>query len=379
MSQIRMSLLYVSSFPIFAGQALGGYGTHEQLDIELGLELMAQRNMESDGLPANEFSASVESDLSLRFYDRFSVEAGIVLEPIDSSGFDRNRPFDDHGIFFEQLFAQYQAGPVTVFGGKFNPTFGVAWDQAHGVFGPEPAEDLYQQVERIGFGSSVEFGDDTDGGSSSVCYLVTVQTFFADTTVLSGSIVNNRGVVSEADGGAANTNSLSSFSTTLDGHYMRRGDELFGYSLGFLRKAAGVTETENEVGASAAVFGGFDATGSLRIEPLLEYAYFDGAEGLDQNRHVVTASTAFVAGPWDTGLSYTKVRNRQNAPLTGPSNFQQGQISIGYSFRSGIYVDVGYKYTREKVNQIAKDAHFIATRLQYNFDFGISGKGISRL
>ncbi len=89
--------------------------------------------------------------------------------------------FEDIGVFVETLGLAYQFGAVTLFGGKFNPTFGIAWDVAPGIYGADLADD-YELTERIGGGGAV-----TLGGGDFGRHTLTGQVFFLDTSVLSQS------------------------------------------------------------------------------------------------------------------------------------------------------------------------------------------------
>ena len=82
----------------------------------------------------------------------FSVRSLFVVEPVEDPAGDRF--FGDHGLYAEELYAQYERGPVRVFGGKFDAAFGKAWDEAPGIYGVDFAED-YELVERVGFGAEI--------------------------------------------------------------------------------------------------------------------------------------------------------------------------------------------------------------------------------
>ena len=55
---------------------------------------------------------------------------------------------------------QFDTEHFSLFAGKFNPAFGLGFDLAPGIYGEDHPED-YELTERIGFGGSVTFADET--------------------------------------------------------------------------------------------------------------------------------------------------------------------------------------------------------------------------
>ena len=66
----------------------------------------------------------------------------------------KDRLFKDLAGYAEEIYVQYEGGPVRLFTGKFNPTFGQAWAKAPSVYGTDFAEG-YQLTERIDLGGAV--------------------------------------------------------------------------------------------------------------------------------------------------------------------------------------------------------------------------------
>lgn len=203
---------------------------YPRIDGELSLEIQDDYDAKSDKKDNQVNDLTSSNDLFLAI--RASLQASIVFEDVGNPKPGQNRYFDGMGVFVETLGLAYQIGPLTVFGGKFNPTFGVAWDLAPGIYGADLADD-YELTERIGAGGAVTLGDDEVGR-----HTLTGQVFFLDTSVLSQSWGTERGRTTESDGGVSNTETLQSFSVTLDGDVPQTIDGL-RYQVGFERQQHG--------------------------------------------------------------------------------------------------------------------------------------------
>ena len=80
-----------------------------------------------------------------------------MFEPVQDPDPGDDRFLEDHGLYAEELFVNYETGHFAGYAGKFNPSFGTAWDLAPGIFGTDLAED-YEITERIGLGGALKFG-----------------------------------------------------------------------------------------------------------------------------------------------------------------------------------------------------------------------------
>ena len=315
------------------------------------------------GAEINDLFATIEAALALNINEFISVQSLFVLEPVrDPTPFD-DRFFEDHGGFFEELYLQFAFGNFRVFGGKFDASFGTAWDKAPGIYGVDFAED-YELVERIGGGFAVSgqhaaFGDVT----------VTTNVFFADTSALSESVFTNRGRVRLSDGGASNTESLESVSLTLDGENVP-GFEDLAYHLGYRHQAAGEGDAGNEDGVVAGVQKAFTLHDGNKLETIAEGVFLHQADGGPDDRFYLTAGAAYLFGQWNVSGSYTL---RETDVAAGPDVTDHlAQLSAGYEFANGLTLDAGYRYSREE----DIDTHIVGILLTYEYDVG---KGLSQL
>ncbi|MBZ0215740.1 MAG: hypothetical protein K8F25_04235 [Fimbriimonadaceae bacterium] len=172
----------------------GEMTTYPRIEGALLIEIENDHVFRSDdpGTEINDLFTTIELATGIYASQNFSLQTLIVLEPVlDPRPFE-DRTFGDHGAYFEELHAQYETDRIRIFAGKFDASFGTAWDAAPGVFGTSFAED-YELVERIGGGVAATFETIYLGS-----HILTVNAFFTDTTALSESVFTNTG--DEPDG-----------------------------------------------------------------------------------------------------------------------------------------------------------------------------------
>jgi len=283
--------------------------------------------------------ATVEAGLSLRVARGFTLKSLLVFEPVQDPGPGDDRFFEDHGLYAEELFGEFESGRFAVRAGKFGQKFGIAWDAAPGVWGTDFAED-YELAEQIGVAVDVKFG-----GKESGNHVITAGTFFADTTALSDSIITSRGRTRKSDGGAGNSEDFSSFSIALEGSKIPALPGVM-YHLSYISRDSDAPGETDETGIAAGVSFAFKL-GDVEVKPLVELASLrdlGGAPGVDGT--YLTTSVEFVHGPWSFAVSRTgRSIEESGVPDIDDSLFQ---ASLGYAFQNGINVSVGWRHTEEE-------------------------------
>jgi hypothetical protein len=343
-----------------------------RLEGEIAIEIESDSFIESDD-PDSEFNdtyTTIEPYLALHLLPGFSIETGLVFEPVQDPDPGTSRFFDDQGLYVEQLFAKYEMDAFAVYGGKYNPPFGTAWDLAPGIYGADFAED-YELTEAIGLGGALIFGGEGLGGaalsgSGLGVHRLSLNGFFSDTTPLSESVITERGRARKSDGGVGNTEDLSSATATLDGGEFGFAPWL-NYHLGFERRAAGEGDAHDEDGFVAGLSSSFELMPDLSLEPLVEVAHLRHAEGADQDRTYITLGAALVSGPWNFALSATNRETDTDDPDLTDSSDQLFQASVGYAFDFGLGIDAGYRYAREA----GIDTHGVGVLLSYSIEFAV--------
>jgi hypothetical protein len=306
----------------------------------VSLELQGDATVASDD-PAREGFAvnpTVDADLVLRLSDTVRLRAGLVAETaFDQTSID-DRFFEDVQAGVETLFLAHEPDAFTLYAGKFNPPFGIAWDLAPGLYGTDFAED-YELTERIGFGGSVALG-----GAATGLHVLGASAFFLDTTVLSESLIERRGRARLSDGGASNTGDPASFTVTLDGADLP-GLPGLAYHAAVSRQERGEGDVADELGYGVALYGDVVLGDDLVLEPLVEFVRQENDEAGPDDATYVTGALALNHGPWSLALTGTL---RSIEVADGPdADDHLVQVSIGYWFRKGLVLQAGYKTTRE--------------------------------
>jgi len=326
----------VTSYPHFSG--------------ELSFEVEDDWTVDSDDAAAeiNDIFATVELAAALNFTEAFSLNGTFLFEPVLDPIDDRE--FEDHGFFVEEIYLRYDADVAAVFLGKFNPTFGTAWDITPGIYGADFAED-YELAEKIGGGIEIPFNA---GGSE---HTVTFNAFFADTTFLSESAGENRGRTRKSDGGASNTEDPASFSLTLDGAIP--GTEA-NYHLGGRFQSGGDGDPGDDIGFVAGVNKEWDLGGDTALMALAEFAYIDEQDGGLADAFYSTAGASYTWSQWSASASYS-FREIDD----GLDADHLVQASLGYEFEIGLGVEVGYRFGQEG----EVDSHTLGALLSYGVSF----------
>lgn len=319
-----------------------GQARYPEIAVNVPIEVQNDRNYSSDD-PANEHNqlfTTTEPEITVTVFPGLTLFAHGVLEPVVDPGPGDSRAFEDHGLFVEDLYVDYQ---ISVFGlraGKFTPDFGIAWDAAPGVYGTDFAEGGYEFTERIGFGGRVTLGEKKTG-----THTLSASTFFLDTSALAESTITGRGTIGWGDGGVSNTGDFSSTAFSLSGSDVV-GQKGLHYHAAFIDQAHGVDGTADERGVALAlghkivIFAGFD------VSPLVEYVQFENADGArDRDRDFLTLAARFDWRRWNLSLSYTD-RETRFADGTVADDFLF-QASVGYAFDFGLEIDAGWRIAEE--------------------------------
>lgn len=332
--------------------------SYPRVSGEIAIEIQNDWTYDSDDRDAelNDLFTTTEPVLVAHFTPNLLVFVHGVLEPVLGPDPSDDRFFEDHGLFVEDLYLQFEYEPFTIRGGKITPNFGLAWNLAPGVYGTDFAEGTYEFSERIGFGGDITCRDETLGE-----HVFSASVFFLDTSILAKSVFNRRDDVEFSDGGVSNTEDPSSFALGLDGAIPALPN--FEYHVAGIHQEGGRGDSADENGF---VVGGVYAktVGEVEVLPFVEYVYFDNADGVDgADRHLLTTSLQLVWKNWNLALS----RTSRNTDVAGASDADDelNQISIGYEFEFGLAVDVGWRIAEE--DDI--DSEILGILFAYNLSF----------
>ena len=279
---------------------------------------------------------TVEAGASLVFTPAWSLNSTVVVEPVEDPAPFHNRLFGGKGAFIEQLCVTYDASSWTVFAGKFNPAFAIAWDIAPGLYGTDIAED-YELTERIGLGVRLTGADGRGGGLQLSAAL-----FNVDTTVLSNSLLVNRGRTHRHSRAPGNAGELSSWSLALTSHHPA---EITGLTLHVALSHQAAREGPAQNGRALAAHYAIPLGERLAASVLVEWVHFTGfegrrtADGTPARADYVTPALELTTGPWSLALAYSA--RRVHAAQAPPD--RQWQLSAGHRFAGGVLLDIGWK------------------------------------
>lgn len=357
-----------------AGGAAGAIAEEMQtpwIKFVVPIEVQNDWNFRSED-PANKHNqiyATIEPEVTIGLWRGLSFYAQAVYEPTTDPDAGEDRLFKDQGLYLQTILLQYEGSlykaetrsvGFRVWGGKFGPAFGIAWDEAPGIFGSNFAED-YEFTERIGFGVSTTLEDGALGK-----HTLSFSSFFADTSVLSESLFRNRGRLRLSDGGPSNTGRLNSFVVGLSGE-KPFGFQGLSYHASFVSQA--VTGADAERGVALALKYEWK-NGDLTITPLIEFANFWNYEGdPDVARWYLTTSVLFEYKKWNFSVSNTIRTTRvKNGGGIGRDNLFT--VSAGYEFDFGVGVNLAYRLQNEE----SQATHTFGVLLTYEFEFAFGRK-----
>ncbi|MCZ4351922.1 hypothetical protein O4H61_05285 [Roseovarius aestuarii] len=278
--------------------------------------------------PANEIDdtyATIEAALAFALSEDASLNAVLVYEPVIDATSDRT--FEDHGLYVQELYYAHDFGPAQMMLGKFNPAFGMAWDEAPGLYGTDFAGD-YEITEQLGASITVPFAI---GASENE---LTFAVFNADRSILSDSLGKERGQTSLPAGGVTNTTGPESFVLSVGGSW---GE--MGYNVSLQNLAKGVGDVADQTGVSLGVTHTYDL--GLPVSMLAEVAYFDDFGGTFNSARYSTIGLSAPVGPVTLSGVYS-VRQMQ-----GASSDELATVSAEMELMPGLTGALGYRYGDE--------------------------------
>lgn len=174
---------------------------------------------------------------------------------------------------------------------------------------------------------------------------LSASTFFLDTSVLSESLLAERGRTRLEDGGPSNTEDLSSLAVALDGERVPalRG---LAWHAAFIRQAPGRTDESGKWGAALALYGRWPGPGRIELAPVIEGVLFEDADGVaGRKRAFLTTGAELASGPWSIPLVHNLRRTSDDEEGTDTDHLVQ--VSLGYRFEVGLETHVGWRWARE--------------------------------
>lgn len=313
-----------------------------------------------------------ELGLTLSMPANLTVEGVFKLEPADRPADGKDRHFDHHAAWIDQLYLQWALGPVAAFAGKIHPRFGLAWDVAPGLYGPDFGEG-YELTEKLGAGLKLSLSA-LAGREDIGEHSLQLEVFRADRGALSSSAFTRRFASTDVDplsgdeitrytsrnryayGGPDNTRGYRNYVLSLAGEDVPVGSATLQYTLGYASRRAGADARAED---RAATEHGYVAGGALAVPladdlsftPMLELVKLDDADGFKGfERDVATVGGELARGPVSVAYTYSRQKDRDDA---ASSVARQHAASVSYDLSEvagwleGSAVTAGWRRLRE--------------------------------
>jgi hypothetical protein len=300
---------------------------------------------------------TVDGSFYLKPADHWKLIGAATTESVLDRMPGEDRAFEDIGTYVEKLYAEMDYQPARVRIGKIEPNFGIATHYLDGLYATDLLGD-YDNKERWGAEADLNF--EALGLSNSIG----AAAFTIDRTVLSESLFTNRGRAGLSDGGAGNSDGLSSFIVFLDGCADKKGldcysDGRFGYRLGIrLQDAGRATEEQINEGITPQDETGYLAAATARfdIEPVTlrllgEVAFFNHFDDEPGDVWYATASSSAEIEPVTLMATYTREQSLvAGEPDTSEDLFDftaAYETGEEHSFPGKWTLAAGYRYGRD--------------------------------
>ncbi len=328
-------------------------------------------------LKTNSLLPEIESETYLLPFENFKLVSVSKLEQVIDPALGSNAIFSGLGLYQSELYAEYTFDPVTLKVGKIAPVFSLASDVGDGVNASELADNA-DKDESLGGAAAVDF--EVGGYSHSL----TGTAFSMDRSFLAKSYFNRRPVSKLVEGGAGNTNGISSLSLVLDGCFGAdivdcHDDGQFGYRLGARYQRHGVQTADqldediiprNELALLGALQSNFDLGGN-KLRLMTEAAYIQNFESNPVDALILTGIAAYVVDAW----TYSAALSRQSITGAGlPRSERLAELAIAYDAETGFglpssdwSITGAYTYG---VNEEKQKQHLLSLRLK--LDLGSS-------
>lgn len=332
----------------------GGSGFYGHLDVKIQYDHVYKAGEVDEEI--DEAYSHSHLELGYGFGNGFSVNTNLQLEG-EPAGHDHggggveldgsNRYFEDEPLLVRSLTVHYDGEKFGAYAGKFDPVISFNEHVLPGIYGYQVIDE-YTVREKIGVGV---YGKLNAGDFGT--HRLDISSFFADTTILSNSLLYERGQTDKDDGGVSNTEDFSSFAISYSGSdfYSLKSDipEGLSYRAGFARQAAGDGDEEAETRFSLSGQYEHVFTSALKGRLVGEIVHIDHLNGEGpHDRTNYTGGAELTYQNWVMGSTYTYVRNQNPEEADEALDGELFQASLSYHFDVGLYMGASYRYQKEE-------------------------------
>ncbi len=325
-------------------------------ELEAGWDLSA-------GFP---LETQTTTDQSLIFVpaENISLAVKLATEPVVG---------ERSGTYVEELYTQLELQPASLILGKFEPVQSWASLFLPGIRATDIAGEL-DTTERWGVSADYDFA------AFGLEQTLTANLFTTDRSILSESLFTNRGRTRLSDGGAGNTEGLSSANLFVAGCQGAAPDDCydegeFGYRLGARYQRAGRATPDqiaegidpgDEFGVIASAMGSLDLGGDVALKLLGEAAWLANFADGDGDALISTLSAALEKDQWTLATTYSRHASSNDgtahlADITAIYDFSEEASFLGEEWQWA----AGYSYAED---EDGSRSHTISVRLTLSYE-----------
>ncbi|MFA7429774.1 MAG: hypothetical protein WCZ23_06435 [Rhodospirillaceae bacterium] len=291
----------------------------------------------TDNSEGSDLYATIEPEIIVGLPRGFSLQAGLVFEPVSDRDPGRDRAFKSHGAYVQTLQLVWEAEPFMVHAGKFTPTFG--FDETHGMYGDTFLSD-YELTERLGFGGAVTVPID---GIADVTLAASL--FTRDRSFLSESTITSRDHLRTSDGTPGNTKGLKNGAVAIDLRPAPHPELLIRAS--YLRQGKGQGDASGQTAYGLGATYEYALSEDVAIAPMIDWVrahdtigFTDGTSTPGARTDTITAGGRLSYGQWFGTLTHGARIIKDPAAPTIRDRFTQ--VSAGYEFDIGLALETGW-------------------------------------
>jgi hypothetical protein len=296
------------------------------------------------------FYATVEPEITVNLSEYLNFHGHLIFEPVHDPIEGRMNVFHDQGLYAEELYAGVNIGDAALQIGKIDPQFGVASDEAPGIYGSSLAE-TYDFKGALGAQLKYTVSESTDGSGEDAIttkHVLFGSVFTADPSMLSRSLFTDRGAYRWQDNNVGNTDMPESFTIGYSYEMLNADDEVAGPTarIALRRLAARQSGIPDEWDVLAAVQTSIDLGDDLALHPIAEVAYLAHEGGEQKNAASATVGAELQRGQWFGSLT-AAIHDQFGS--SSPTDYML-TASVGREFDTDLTgtfrVDAGYSYGR---------------------------------
>lgn len=308
-----------------------------------------------------------------------------------------NRLFENHGIYLDRLYLEYNQNNFQFFAGKNTLNFGQAWKRGDYIWSFEMPAQNYRFSEKITFGTSITAGDAKKNGQ----YIFTIASYFNDNKYSDNSIItqndNNNYQFSTQNSDVnlmlneyeddytslvGNDKSfLASYYTILDINYDFRNQEKLSYQFGYIKSGVDTRRsniTRSQIKDQKSFLANINYQYPINLNYIatifIEYAHLDNYQGDRDRKAKLLTRNINLNFYQNYYLTYAMIEKKYLENGTNGIDRSVGELSAGYKFDknnilNGLSIFAGLKrdvidYKYHKINRRTAGLYL---RYQYGF------------